>query len=113
MKIFIGAILTIFTLTSNAGSIGFGEVVAVKIYDLSSFKGVKIYLDSSATHTDEDCTENGRVYRRVSLGQQNEATTNRIVSLATAAYMAGKKLRLHSDANSCEIDFVALQESVF
>lgn len=97
----------------HAESIGFGVVVAVKQYDIGSDKGIKIYLDPSATYVNSACLESARVYGKITPSLHDEPTINRMFSLVMAAYMSGKKIRLHSETNSCEIDFVAMQEAVF
>ncbi|TVZ40927.1 hypothetical protein P886_0261 [Alteromonadaceae bacterium 2753L.S.0a.02] len=113
MKYIGGIILFCISACCGADSIGFGKVVAVKQYDFNATKVIKIYLSSDSTNVVESCEENGKVRGTITLAQHDEAAVNRMVSLATAAYMAGKKIRLHSESNSCEVDFVALQEAVF
>ncbi|MBW8183478.1 hypothetical protein [Shewanella nanhaiensis] len=113
MKLLTLAILLIFSTTCHSGSIGFGTVVGVKQYDLGENKTVTIYLSPNATSVNESCVNNGIVFGHITPSKHDEATMNRMFSLATAAYMSDKRLRLHSNTNSCEVDFVALQESVF
>jgi hypothetical protein len=113
MKYLIGLALLITGTLCNAGSIGFGQVIAVKQYDFGSDNSVRIYLSQNSTNVNTNCIENGKLYGVITPSNHNEATINRMFSLATAAYMSGKKLRLHSATNSCEVDFVAVQEAVF
>jgi hypothetical protein len=97
-----------------AGEIGFGKVDAIKVYDFSNSKIIKIYLSSDSVRTNIKCEENARTVGIISPKNHSESTINRMVSLATAAQMAGKKIRLYSEqSNSCEIDFVGLQEVYF
>lgn len=113
MKYVVGTLLFFIATLCHAESIGFGVVVAVKQYDLGADKNVKIYLNSNATHVNSNCLENGKVYGIITPSQHDEAATSRMFSLAIAAYMSGKKIRIHSETNSCQIDFVAIQEAVF
>ena len=113
MKYFLGALIFSASIFCHAGSIGFGKAVAIKQYDMGTQKHIKIYLEPGATHANENCFENGRIYGLISHAKHDEAIINRMFSLATAAYISGVKVRLYSDTDSCEIDFVAVQESVF
>ncbi|WP_444942956.1 hypothetical protein ACJJIK_12745 [Microbulbifer sp. ZKSA006] len=113
MNYLIGFIFLVVGTLCHAGSIGFGQVIAVKQYDLGSNESVKIYLSENSTNVNTNCIENGNVYGVITPSSHDESTINRMFSLATAAYMSGKKLRLHSETDSCEVDFVAVQESVF
>ena len=113
MKYILGVLIGLMPIIGNAEPIAFGNIVAVKQYDMGSDKSIKIYLDSSSTHTNSICTENGKFYGSITHSEHEEQTINRMFSLAMAAYMAGKKIRLHSSGNSCEVDFVAIQEAVF
>lgn len=113
MKYLFGFLIGLISIVSNAEPIAFGNIVAIKQYDMGSDKSIKIYLDSSSTHTNSMCAENGRFYGTITHSDHEEQTINRMFSLVTAALMAGKKIRLHSTSNSCEVDFVAIQDAVF
>lgn len=112
MKYFILGIL-FFSSYSFAESIGFGTVAGIKQYDMGSKKQINIYLEPGAQHTNPDCIENDRPYGHISHSLHDEAVINRMLSIVLAGHMADKKIRLYSDTDSCEIDFVAIQESVF
>lgn len=45
--------------------------------------------------------------------QHAESTVQQMLSLAISAYMAGKKIRAYSSADTCEADFIAMQETYF
>lgn len=96
-----------------AGDIGFGKIDAIKQYDFNDTKLVKIYLNPSSIYKKNQCLENERQMGTITLSMHDAAQINRMVSLATAAYMADKKVRLYSGSNSCEIDFISLQEVYF
>ena len=113
MKPYLLILLLAFSTFSYAGNIGLGQVVAVKQYDFSGNKTVKIYLDSSSSHVNSQCVENYRPVGTLTHAKHDADTISRMFSLATAAYMSGKKVRLYSSVNTCEVDLVALQEEQF
>ena len=113
MKYVLGFLIGLISVVGNAEPIAFGKIVAVKQYDMGSNKSIRIYLDSASTGTNSICSENGRFYGSITHSEHEEEVINRMFSLAMAAYMAGKKVRLHSSSNSCEVNFVAIQEAVF
>lgn len=96
-----------------AGDIGFGQIDAIKQYDFNDTKLIKIYLNSNSQYKKTECLENERQMGTITLSKHDVAQMNRMLSLATAAYMADKKVRLYSESNSCEIDFISLQEVYF
>ncbi len=107
-------LLTFISPFVLAGDIGFGKVDAIKLYDFSNSKIIKIYLSSDSVRTNTKCEENARTAGVISPQSHSESTINRMISLATAAQMAGKKIRLYSlQSDSCEIDFVGLQDVYF
>ena len=107
-------LLSLITPSVLAGEIGFGNVDAIKVYDLGSSKVIKIYLSPDSVRTNSKCKENTRTVGIISPQSHSESTINRMISLATAAHMAGKKVRLYSEqSESCEIDFVGLQDVYF
>lgn len=113
MKHLIGLALLITGTLCNAGSIGFGQVVGIKQYDLGSNNSVRIFLSEDAINVNSGCRQNGYIYGEITPSNHSEATINRMFSLASAAYMSGRMVRLHSNTDSCEVDFVAVQESIF
>ncbi|MBE0380406.1 hypothetical protein [Pseudoalteromonas prydzensis] len=103
----------LFSSVSYAESIGFGKVAGIKNYDFSNAKNIKVFLYSDATLINENCIEKQRVYGVITPNQHDSKVIDRMLSLITTAYVTNKKIRLHSETDSCEIDFVALQEDVF
>lgn len=101
------------SLNSYAESIGFGKVTAIKQYDLSSNKNIKVFLHPDATLINKSCIERQRIYGVITPSKHDSKVIDRMLSLITTAYVTNKKIRLHSETDSCEIDFVALQEDVF
>jgi hypothetical protein len=99
----------IFSLNASAGTdIGFGTIKGIKQYD-SSTKYIKVYFNSDAANVNEDCNLEATITYSV----HDEASVNRMLSIALSAYMAGKKVRINSSVDSCEADFIAIQESYF
>lgn len=103
----------LLSLSTHAEGIGFGKVAGIKQYDLSNAKNIKVFLYSDATLINEKCIERQRVYGVISHSEHAPEVIDRMLSLITTAYVTNKKVRLHSETDSCEIDFVALQEDVF
>ena len=113
MKIFLSFLVLITSFIAKGDNIGLGKVDSIKEYDFNSNKSIKIYLETSATLINSACKENGRVYGTITTTMHDSDTINRMFSMTTAAYFSGKKIRLFSESNTCEIDFLALQESEF
>lgn len=111
--IFVSFFLCIISLVAEADDIGLGKVAAIKEYDFNTLSAVKIYLEASATVKNNNCQENGKTYGFITISKHDANTVNRMFSMATAAYFSGKKIRIFSESNTCEIDFLALQESEF
>ncbi|MGO3784734.1 MAG: hypothetical protein ACTJIB_03260 [Pseudoalteromonas prydzensis] len=105
--------LLLMSLNSYAESIGFGKVAGIKQYDFSNAKNIKVFLNSDATLINENCIEKQQVFGVITASQHAPEVIDRMLSLITTAYVTNKKIRLHSETDSCEIDFVALQENVF
>jgi hypothetical protein len=100
----------LFTSVAFAGAdIGYGDVVSIKNYDFNNAKLVKIHL-KNATYKNTNCDEGDNTLGTLTFSQHDEAFVNRTLSIAMAAYMGGKKVRLYSDNGTCEIHFIALQE---
>lgn len=93
-----------------AAEIAFGTLKGIKVYDYTSTKKTDLYFSDNATSQNvEGC--NGVATITHSL--HSEASLNQMVSLAVAAYMSGKKVRANSSGNTCELDFLAIQETLF
>lgn len=112
-KVILGLLLFTTSFVATADNIGLGKVAAIKEYDFNSLSAVKIYLEASATVKNSNCQESGKTYGFITLSKHDSNTVNRMVSMATAAYFSGKKIRIFSESNTCEIDFLALQENEF
>ena len=93
----------------NASDIGLGTVKGIKVYDFGPDKSTKIFLSDDATHKVlENCNGTGSISHT-----RDPDIRKKMVSIAMAAYMSGKKIRIYSSNATCEIDFIALQETRF
>lgn len=106
-------LLLLVSVGSYAGDIGFGTVEGVKIYDFSSDDSIRVYLSSTSTHVNENCIAGAMIVGKISKASHEESVVDRMLSMLLAANMSGKKVRLHSETSSCEIDYVAIQESYY
>lgn len=71
----------------------------------------RIYLNDDTTRkTEASC--NG--IADITHNAHDEATAQKMLSIALSAYMANKKVRIYSEVTgSCEVDFIYIQESYF
>ena len=106
--------VTLLILTAaqvNAGDIAHGTIKAIKVYDFPTNKTTKIYFDNNSTHKDEVECEGVAV---ITHSLHDPDATQKMLSIALSAYMAGKKVRAYSTANgSCEVELISLQEKYF
>ena len=109
MKYIIAALL--FTSSvAHADNIAFGVLKAIKVYDQSANKVTKLYFSNDATYQNIPGCD---LVANITHSQHSEEAINQFVSIALSAYASGKKVRAYSSNNTCEIDFLALQESYF
>ncbi len=92
-----------------ARDIGFGKLSGVKVYGFSNDKSVALYFEPTATHLNPDCDRKATF----SYSEHSVEEINRFLSIAMAAYLSGKKVRVHSQSANCEGHFIALQDSYF
>lgn len=111
-------VMTVLLLASTncyaaGGDIGLGTIKGIKVYNNVPAKYTKIYLSEDASNkTLQSCSGEGIITHG------NYATApeslNQMISIALAAYMGGKKVRIHAtDDATCEITFIAIQETYF
>jgi hypothetical protein len=96
-------------ITLAATDIGLGTLKAVKVYDLGSDKSIRIYFNDDVIHENSVCSKNAKV----TYSSHDKEFVDRFLSVAMAAYMAGKKVRVTSNTDDCEASFIALQETRF
>ncbi|KZN59026.1 hypothetical protein [Pseudoalteromonas luteoviolacea] len=115
MKKIIFTLVMLFSLDSMAADIALGNIRGLKVYDFDNNKSIRIYFEKNAIHTNSNaCVEQGYQTAIITVAKHDEATVDRMLSIVLAAQMANKKIRVASaNANSCEVDFIALQESYF
>ena len=106
-------LLLFFSCVTYADSIGFGKIAGIKQYAFSSTQNIKVFFQADATLINETCKESQRVYGVITANNHDAEIIDRMLSLIMTAYVANKKVRLHSEDNSCEIGFVSLQEEYF
>ncbi|WP_299494163.1 hypothetical protein [uncultured Shewanella sp.] len=100
----------LFTLPVVAGDIAFGTLKGIKVYDQSTKKVTELHFsDDAGLQKVEGC--NG--VARITHSLHSEVSVNQMTSLAIAAYMSGKKVRANSAGDTCEMDFLAIQETSF
>lgn len=114
MKFVLGILaLSISFLSSyraDAANIAFGFVTAIKVYDSSGNKLTKIHFASDAT---EQNVPGCNLVANITHSLHSETAIEQFVSIAMSAYIAGKKIRAYSFADTCEADFIAIQETFF
>jgi len=104
----------LFPLYAISGEIGYGQINSIKQYDFTNNKSVVVILEGAATHTNPACLSNGMIHGNISYTEHEAGMVNSLLSMSMAAYMAGKKVRLYSETNnSCEIDFIGIQDTFF
>jgi len=94
---------------SAADDIAFGTLKAVKIYDFSTDKSIRFIFNDDSTHTNDDCS----LVAKITYSKHDKEFIDRMLSVALAAQMSGKKVRITSEDGTCEADFIALQETRF
>lgn len=95
---------------ATADTIAFGKLRGIKTYDFSNNKVLKLYFSENATLKQvEGC--NG--VATLTYSQHSEAFIAQVTSIALTAYTTGLKVRAHSSDDTCELDFLALQEANF
>lgn len=107
-------ILVASTSTFAAGGdIGLGTIKGIKVYNNTSLKYTKIYLNDNASHkTLQLCNGEGKITHKNY--ETEPESLNQMISIALAAYMGGKKVRIYAaDDLTCEITFIAIQETYF
>lgn len=94
---------------ADAKDIAHGRLKGIKVYDQATFKATKVYFDDQAKIFNSDC-EGVAI---ITHSKHSDKGLEQITSLALSAYMAGKKVRAFSLKGTCELDFLAIQESYF
>lgn len=94
---------------ASSKDIAHGRLKGIKVYDQATFKATKIYFDDQAKIYNDDCDG----VAIITHSKHSDKGLDQITSLALSAYMAGKKVRAFSLKGTCELDFLAIQESYF
>lgn len=110
MKRLIVLLISLLSFSASASNLAFGTLKGIKVYGQNSNKVTKLYFsDDAILQHVEGCK--GVAHMTHSLHSPD--LLNQMMSLAIAAYMSGKKVRAWSTADTCELDFLALQETSF
>ncbi len=111
VDLIMGVSMVTISSAAFSGDIGLGTLKGVKVYDFPDDKVTRIYFNSDATHQDEtSCQGVGIITRSL----HDEATTQKMLSIALSGYMSGKKVRAYSLASgSCEIQLISVQDTYF
>ena len=109
-KIMIMLGITLSTVSIGATDIAFGTIKGIKFYDYEGQKKTNIHFSDDATRK---LVEGCDGVATITHALHSEESIKQLTSIALAAYAAGKKVRANSRADTCELDFLAIQESVF
>ena len=109
VKFIISVLLSLApTFVLAVSDIGFGTLKGIKIYETNNV--TKIYFSDNATQKDLALC-NG--VAELTHSKHAPELLDRIFSIALSAYVSGKKVRITSFTDTCEADFIAIQESYF
>ncbi|GLX84519.1 hypothetical protein tloyanaT_07710 [Thalassotalea loyana] len=110
LKVIIFFLVSFFCNFSYAATdIGLGTLIAVKVYDLGTDKSIRVYFGNDVTFENQSCLR----VAKVTYNAHDKEFVDRFLSVAMAAYMSGKKVRITSNTNDCEASLIALQETRF
>lgn len=93
-----------------ADTIAFGKLKGIKTYDFSNSKVLKLYFTEDATLKQAEGCDG---VATLTYSQHSEAFITQVTSIALTAYTTALKVRAYSSDDSCELDFLALQETNF
>lgn len=112
-KLLLGLALgltSVLSWSAFAENIAFGTLEGIKVYDYANSKVTRLYFSDSATYQNvPDC--NG--VANITHSLHSPEALDQFVSIAFSAYIAGRKVRAFSSNDTCEVDFLAIQESFF
>lgn len=101
------AVLSLSSLVASAGEIAYGTIKGVKVYDFASRKATHIYYSADARFFEESGCEGVAIITHSLHGD----STEKMLSVALSAYMAGKKVRAFSEAiGSCEVGLLSVSD---
>ncbi|RYV04099.1 hypothetical protein SOPP22_01475 [Shewanella sp. OPT22] len=107
-------LFTLFSLNVSAVDIAFGTIKGIKLYDFANSKSIKVYFDSDSIISNKSCmAESGLIIGTIENNKHEPKTIDRMLSLLLMAQASKQKVRVYSNGNGCEIDFVAIQDTYF
>ena len=113
MKTLMCVLSLVLSMSSQAGEVAFGTVKGIKLYDFSGDKSIRVYFHSDATYVNEACVHDGHPIAVINKVNHDEPTIDRMLSMLLSAQMAGQKVRVHAEGDDCEVDFIAIQDTLF
>ncbi|TMP27716.1 hypothetical protein CWB99_13565 [Pseudoalteromonas rubra] len=109
-KYLLGSIIALASTTTLAVTdIGLGTLKGVKVYDFSNDKTIRLYFNNDVQYELAGCNKTATI----TYSKHSTDKVDHFLSLALAAYMSGKKVRLTSATNDCEVSLISLQENRF
>ena len=105
----IVASLCVVALNLYAGDIGFGTLKGVKLYDFGKNPRLLLIFNDDLQRADRSCAGQASF----TFNEHSPEVIDRTMSIALSAYMANKKVRVFSDRDSCEANFISIQEAYF
>jgi hypothetical protein len=100
-------------IAKSAAEIGYGTIHAIKHYNLSSTKAIKIYFKNDVSNYNGACRSQNFIHGYLPITSQNEKEVDRVLSIAMAAQLSGKKIRLYSEASTCQISLISISDTNF
>ncbi|WP_020412916.1 hypothetical protein [Microbulbifer variabilis] len=93
---------------ATAGDIAYGTLDAVKVYVFEGEKVTRlIFSEDSKAQIEPSCNRIAKITHSL-----HGEDTEKLLSIALAGYMAGKKVRAHSyTEGSCEVGLLSLSET--
>lgn len=93
LKLFIFLMLSFASTFSLAATdIGLGTLKGVKVYNFGTNKAVRVYFNDDVIHENTACQKTATV----AITAANQEFVDRFLSVATAAYVSGKAVRITS-----------------
>ncbi|WP_125779257.1 hypothetical protein [Pseudoalteromonas rubra] len=110
IKQLLGVALVLSSFTSAAVTdIGLGTLKGVKVYDFANDKTIRLYFGSDVQYELVGCNKTATI----TYSKHSADKMDHFLSLALSAYMSGKKVRLTSASDDCEVSLISLQETRF
>jgi hypothetical protein len=100
-------------ISKAAAEIGYGTIHAIKHYNLSNIKSLKIYFKNDVSNYNGSCRSQNFIHGYLPITTQNEKEVDRVLSIAMAAQLSGTKVRLYSETSTCKISLISISDTNF